>query len=313
MTRKATGSSRGTESRARPSRRATDAPNTIVDCRAWNRTNLFSARRRSSTRPVTQPTRVGQRRGDVGVEPDAVVPSCRVRSVIVTSALATQHRLPGLEHRAGLVVQQDPEGVDAERGAERQHEEIRDGEAERGEPAGSAGAGCSAAPAQALTPPAGEQRDRADRERGGGDAGGHLVALADVDANRDRAGGQQQRRDAEQHADRAPDELQDTEQVEMRCHDAISRVSSQRMLMRTSTMVGGAPRRRDAEPERLAFADAGGHAQRDCVRGGEPRRRRRRSRTTPSTTSPRPPQRGQVRRSGTSKRNGDAARTPRAG
>ena len=57
------------------------------------------------------------------------------------------------EHGATLVVQEDPERVDAERGAERQHEQVEHGQP-RGRPSGRAADWRrSACPAQTFTPP----------------------------------------------------------------------------------------------------------------------------------------------------------------
>ena len=120
------------------------------------------------------------------------------------------------EHPPRLVVQQDPERVDAERGAERQHEEIRHGQPERGQPAGRLAA-VNGRPGPGVPRPGGQQRGGEDAERDGGDAGRNLAVPRTSSRRRPR-----QRRastwTAEQQSDRAPDDLQDAEQLDVRGH-----------------------------------------------------------------------------------------------
>ena len=177
----------------------------------------------------------------------------------------------------------------------------------------------SALPAHAFARARDEQQHRADEERHRRDAGSDFVALRRP-ADRRRADGQHQRRGAEQHADGAPDQLQNPEQVEMRGQDGSSlqpsgpstKLSDEPVRLSRSHAPedsanrdadfddrGWCARWREAEAERIPVPDAGGHPHVDGMGGGnlaDPAQVAHHS----FHTSPRPPQRGQVRRSGTS-------------
>ena len=196
----------------------------------------------------------------------------------------------------------------------------------------------SALPAHAFAAPAASSSTAQIEEGDGRDARGHFVALGRP-ADRRRAGGQHQRRRAEQHADGAPDQLKHPQQVEMRGHGSSlsacgsdQAVGSTLPVLAAEARAGYEPGARKPEATQVLGLTAG-RTQRMTIRTsttveGAPGgvtlnrnvapcgRRRARARctacaaaTSPSPaqvahhsvhTSPRPPQRAQVRRSGTS-------------
>ena len=230
-----------TRTRRDRSKASDSPPKTIVDCSAWNRTNLLSARSAGSTTPVTQPTH------RPGPPPRWRRSPARRAESFPSSMLNLRSPAPRfavrLEHRPRLVVEQHPERVDAERRAERQHEQVGHGEPQRRETR-PAGWRRQRVARPTRSPPRREQQHRADQRTRRGDTGGDSSpsVVQPIAAAPSR---EHQRRHAEQHADRAPDELQDPEMemstVEMR-HDTRREPPDQRMLMRTSTTVGRARR-----------------------------------------------------------------------
>lgn len=106
--------------------------------------------------------------------------------------------------------------VNAEGGPERKDEKIQGAKSENG------GAAARLFAAQRRARPridaaANQQRDTKEHERSSGDARGHAV-VGRRDPDRDRANGKQQHRGAQEQADRAPYELENPEQVEVRPH-----------------------------------------------------------------------------------------------
>src|SRR5688500_6108353 len=92
-------------------------PKTTTDCIAWNRTNALLCSVSRNTMPVTHPSAYDSAAATLASSPDAVFP------------LSSTDK-----HPSGLIVQQDPERVDAERGSEGQHEQVGHGQREHSHP-----------------------------------------------------------------------------------------------------------------------------------------------------------------------------------
>ena len=110
---------------------------------------------------------------------------------------------------ARLVVQLHPEGINTERRAKRQHEEIECPQPEHGKPSSRAIAAEFAA-GPGVCSPASQQGHGKDGKGSGRQARGHLVASR-LHANSDRPQREKQHRHAQQQADGTPGQLQDSE------------------------------------------------------------------------------------------------------
>ena len=120
-----------------------------------------------------------------------------------------------LEEPSSFIRQQDPERIRAERRAERKHEQVDEGEAERQEAAGGHAPAQEHARADMRTAP--QQRDRAHhRECRRGDAGGKSNGRAiRAEKDRERTGGEQQQRHADEHRERAPERTENGEDADV--------------------------------------------------------------------------------------------------
>ena len=222
-----------------------------------------------------------------------------------------------LERLPRLVVQQDPEGVDAERGAEGQDEQVGHGQRRAWRDARPADAGFMALPAHAFAPPAANsstaQTTNAAAVTPAAISSPSVVQpIAAAPSSEHRASRPPAARPSRPTRAATPTGDGDAMPLRRRCGIRHRPVQPRhRMLTRTSTTVVRRARRRHAEPEARALAHAGRHPQPASQCDAETLAAPPHAAHHSVQTSPRPPQRVQVRRSGTSSGT-RRPRTPRA-